>query len=90
MKKPINKFALGLWIIAAIFLIGDVPVTLELKRLFAEARYPQGPEMNSVLSWLNIWTEVRSVFVAAAQLAAWGVIIEIADQIRWAVQRRSE
>ncbi|HEX3808401.1 MAG TPA: hypothetical protein VHW02_01780 [Rhizomicrobium sp.] len=83
MGKPINKFALFLWAIALLFIIADVPATVALKDLIMRPSYPGGIAQASAISWLNVWSQVRSAGISSLQLAAFGVIIELLDQIRW-------
>ena len=79
--KPTNKFALTLWIVAVIFVLADVPTVVALKSAIMNSRYPVGVQMP--ILWSNVWVELRSALLGAMQLAGIGVLIEIADQIRW-------
>ncbi|MBV9571216.1 MAG: hypothetical protein JO056_08250 [Alphaproteobacteria bacterium] len=83
MAKPLNKFALFLWILAFAFLVADVPATLALRDMILRTSYPAGVAQASAVSWLNVWSQIRSAAISSAQLAAFGVVIELLDRIRW-------
>jgi len=55
MTKPLNKFAVFLWILAVVFLLADVPATLALKDMILKTNYPGGAAQASAISWLNVW-----------------------------------
>lgn len=60
-----------------------------MRHLFEAAQYPGGPSEAMALSWMNIWNETRSAVSGALQLSALGVLIEIADRIRWDARHRN-
>ncbi len=80
MKKPVNKFAVGLWVVAVIVLIGGVG---SLASMHEALRYSmqQGDTIFQVAG--STWRSVLLSLLPAVQLAAFGVIIELIDQIRW-------
>jgi hypothetical protein len=80
MKKPLNRVAVALWILAAI-----VPVAegAQYAAMIADAK-----SLAVRGDTIGFFTEgiVRTAFAAilpAAQLAAMGVLIDLVDQIRW-------
>ena len=91
MQKRLNRFSLVLWAFAALFLLADVPMTIGMKQWIMTTHYPGGLSEASAISWMNIWNETRAALSGALQLSALGVLIEIADRIRWdALHRRDE
>jgi len=83
MQKPVNKFALFVWIVSVLLFITDIPATLALKQMFKEASYPGNPALAFAVSWQNVWMYVRSATISSLQLASFGVLIELLDKIRW-------
>jgi hypothetical protein len=84
MTKPINRFALVLWIFAVVLFISDVPATIAIKNMLKQARYPgESGWVGILISWQYIWTYVRAALTTLLQLLAFGVLIELVDQIRW-------
>ena len=83
MKKPLNRFALGLWILAALYVVAYVwayfyfqHMSMELLRL---GKVPQNPAF---------LTTPPTLVLSAAVLASLGMLIEIGDKIRWLLERR--
>jgi hypothetical protein len=87
-QKSINKFALALWIVAAVLVLADIPMVIALKQAILNNRYPDGVQYPVL--WSSIWTEARWALFYGMQLAGLGVLIEIADQIRWNALNRSK
>ncbi len=86
MKKPRNKFAIGLWVLAALYAITQVwlwryfyDLSGELARL---GKVP--PRFPAFLD------TPANLVLTAAVLASLGVLIEIGDKIRWLLERRPE
>jgi hypothetical protein len=75
MKKPVNKFAVALWIVAAIVLLGEIALVDTVRQTVAARP--------GVSSFSLLWASIRVALQSASQLAALGVIIELIDQIRW-------
>ena len=89
MKKPINAVALTFWIVAAIFIVGDIPLAIAI-RSFAKMAAENGSipkedwkSVADTITLVNVWSETRSAFLGGGQLAGVGVLIELVDQIRW-------
>jgi hypothetical protein len=80
MKKPINKFAVALWVLAVIVLIGGAG-SLESMREALRYSVEQGGTIFQVAG--SSWTIIVGSLLPAAQLAAFGIIIELVDQIPW-------
>ncbi|MGH6876404.1 MAG: hypothetical protein ACREHV_03385 [Rhizomicrobium sp.] len=89
MRKRPHWFALVLWAFAVVYLIVDVPLVVDIRRVVMSTPYPDGIHEAAAISWWNIWNETRSALSAALQLSALGVLIEIADRIRLSADRRS-
>jgi hypothetical protein len=83
MKKPIRKFAILLWIAAALFLLGDTALALYIKQFSADMAHTYGRAMVDELTLVNLWNSFRGAIVGAGELAGLGVLIELVDQIRW-------
>jgi hypothetical protein len=80
MKKPINKVAVALWILAALAVVGEVCSYLLLHKMMAETAQ-HGDTVYEIVG--STWNWAKSAIVLTAQLVALGVIIELIDQIRW-------
>ena len=87
MKKPINKFAVALWVLAVVVIAAEamqfVTAVESAKQLAAQDDHlylVAGATEKILLAGL----------LAAAQLSAFGVIIELIDQIRWNALQRSK
>ena len=74
MKKPTNRIAIGLWILAALVLGTEAWI-------FTKQYRSLPPDFSNFLG--NFWQLIRSGVVSAAGLVAYGAIIEILDSIRW-------
>lgn len=89
MRKRPHWFALVLWAFAIVFLVVDVPLAVDIRRMIMSTPYPGGVHEAAVLSWWNIWNETRSAVSSALQISALGALIEIADRIRLNTAQRS-
>lgn len=86
MRKPINPVALAFWCVAAMFIVGDVPIALsirDLAKMATSSGNPYGPHYVTAVTLVNIWAETRSALLGGGQLIGIGVLIELVDQIRW-------
>jgi hypothetical protein len=83
MEKPLNRFALLLWIVAAVFLFADVPMVLAIRQIAHQDAATHGPQWFDVVFLSSTWSETRSALLGAGQLAALGVIVELIDRIRY-------
>jgi hypothetical protein len=80
VKKPVNKVAVGLWVLAVIVLIGGAG-SLEALREGLGTSVEEGGKIFMVAG--NPWKIIVGSLLPAAQLLAFGVIIGLIDQIRW-------
>ena len=85
MKKPLNKIALALWILAALFVMEETWTLAEMFRIPTGLR----GDMTYVVGG-SISRFIQSVVATAGLLTGIGVLIELVDQIRWTVVRASE
>lgn len=86
MKKPINKFAVALWVLAVLVLLaeaGQYGSIIEAMKKFA------GQESTQLVEG-SLWRFLVSGVLSAAQLAAFGIVIELVDQIRWNALQRTK
>jgi hypothetical protein len=81
MKKPINPVALTFWLVAAVFIVGDVPIYFAIHSL-ANALHAEGSNVAN-FTWISVWSETRGALLGGGQLIGIGVLIELVDQIRW-------
>ncbi len=83
MKKPVNKFALALWLLAVLYLTGEAWGWYYMAHMDAQmaglARVERFPVLLDAPAGLAM---------NAAILASLGVLIEIGDKIRWLLERR--
>ena len=85
MKKPLNKFAVALWILAALYLIGQAWAWYYFAHMDAQlAELGKPPRLPTFLD-----TQPNMVLTAAI-LASLGMLIEIGDKIRWLLERRGD
>jgi hypothetical protein len=87
MKKPINKFAVALWVVAVIVLIGGVGSLVSMQAML-RTTMQQGDTIYEVVG--SSWRIIAGSLLPAVQLAAFGVIIELIDQIRWNALHRTD
>lgn len=80
MKKPINKFAVALWVLAVALILGTAFNEYGVQQLYAH-RAEQDVSLYEVVG--SGWRLVTGGIAAAAQIAGLGVLIELVDQIRW-------
>ena len=83
MKKPINPVALTFWVVAAVFIVGDVPISLAIRDFAKLAQSSGGARMTTEITLVNVWAETRAALLGGGQLIGIGVLIELVDQIRW-------
>jgi hypothetical protein len=74
---------LALWILAAVFIVADVPMAIAIRQMAMEVQYAEGQQMVRYVTLANVWAETRSALLGGGQLAALGMLIELLDQIRW-------
>lgn len=86
MKKPINKFAVALWVMAIAFAVYDlwslfaaVNMASELHSRYGDTIYVVGGTISKI---------VLSLVSGCGQFVALGILIEMVDQIRWTLARR--
>jgi len=83
MRKPINPVALIFWVVAAVFIMGDVPIALAIRDFARLVHNSDGARTASFVTLVNVWAETRSALLGGGQLIGIGVLIELVDQIRW-------
>ena len=87
MKKPVNKFAVGLWLLAALVFVGEL-AQLAMIISTAKALAARGDTIYVVGHGLGAALAVLTV--VPVHLVALGVIIEMLDQIRWNAPQRDK
>ena len=80
MKKPINKVALVLWVIAVLVAAAEMGSLVLLRQSMAGLASQAG---ETYLVVNSLWAVLRGAVLSSSQLVALGVIIELVDQIRW-------
>jgi hypothetical protein len=86
VKKPVNKFAVALWVLAAVVLVGEVGQTLSLLQSMSNPD-PAAHALGNIVG-RGMWFALLGSVSTPAQLAGLGVLIEILDQIRWNAQSK--
>jgi hypothetical protein len=81
--KPVNKFALILWIVAALFLFADFPMIIAIRKFAEWQTLNSTTVVGDYAVFARAWDETRTALLAAGQLAGIGFLIEFVDQIRW-------
>jgi hypothetical protein len=81
--KPLHRFALVLWALAAIYLVVIPPISWSLYRDAADAaRLVNHPGAGSAM--INAaWRSFTDGLSTATELTAAGFVIELLDSIRW-------
>lgn len=86
MKKPVNKFAVALWIAAVLVFVA---VSTQFLAMYQSASEMAG-RGETIYIVAHVWSTLISGIGAPVQLAALGVIIELVDQIRWNALQRTK
>jgi hypothetical protein len=79
MKKPINKFAVALWVLAVVIFAVEVVQVFAIISGMREVPGTLGDNAVDDMLLRSLATYVATPL----QLAALGVLIELVDQIRW-------
>lgn len=86
-RKPLSKWAISMWLFAALYLAGAVAWTLAASRYGAlESRYL----LNQIVLANLFGNIVRPALFSTPMLVGIGILIEKADQIRWAALSEDE
>ena len=80
MKKPINKFAVALWVFAMLVVVTNI--TSYVSIVSTLEGFATGDAKFYDLGG-GLWQILQGGVVLAVQLVSLGVIIELIDQIRW-------
>ena len=83
MKKPINGFACALWGLAALYLIGDIPLGVQFARLFNDSMTTFGHNGATPGSMMYLWSGIHGALQGSGALVGIGVLIELVDQVCW-------
>jgi len=81
MKKPIHKFALALWVLAAIYAVSELVAVYQAFSLANGLGARSGNATYLVAG--AIWNIARVTVLACSQIIGLGLLIEMVDQIRW-------
>jgi hypothetical protein len=87
MKKPINRVAIALWVLAVLTLASEAASWAYRRQILQEATSQPGQTYYVVG---HFWPMIRASALAATLLAAFGYLIELIDQIRWNALHRSD
>ena len=87
MKKPVNKFAVALWVLAVLVLGSFIYSYFSVMRTLEQFGQP-GVRLYSLGG--DLLSFVHSGLLPAMMLAAFGYLIELVDQIRWNALQRQE
>jgi hypothetical protein len=80
MKKPINKFAVAMWVAAAVVAVLNA---FQFRELQALTQQSAGFVGLSHLPMQFILRSISGVIMPTVLLIGLGALIEILDQIRW-------
>jgi hypothetical protein len=85
MKKPINKVAVFIWIIAAVNIIGQAIIEPSLNSRISSVvpAYQHQNQTTELVFFLTHLANIRIGLVTAAILVGLGAIVELLDRIRW-------
>ena len=84
MKKPLNRVALALWVLAVLVIVGEA-CSFVVLRHGVQMSEAAGDRIYLVAG--ATWNFVRSALMSAASLVALGTLVELLDQIRWNIRR---
>lgn len=87
MKKPINKFAVVLWIVATAYALAGSWSFYTIMQLSGDIQHAYGGHAYFVVGTAQRYLE--PLVVVFCELVALGLLIEMVDQIRWNLARRS-
>jgi hypothetical protein len=87
MKKPINRVAIMLWVLAVLTLASEAASLAYMRQILQEATSQPGQTYYAVGYF---WPMIRGSVLAAILLAVFGYLIELIDQIRWNALHRSD
>ena len=80
MKKPINKFAVVLWVAAVVVAVLNA---FQLEEIQSITQQSAGIAGFNHLPMQFILRSLSGIIMPAVTLAGLGALIEIVDQIRW-------
>jgi len=87
MKKPINKFAVAMWVAAAIVaLISVAQVYLGTKASFLSFTNGDAVNLWAVRGFL---AAITGTIAPVMYLVGFGTVLEMVDQIRWDAKNRN-
>jgi hypothetical protein len=86
MKKPVNRFAVGFWVLAVLVFLADAGQYISM----IETMKKFAGQDNTYLVQGGLWRFLLSGILSTGQFAAFGVIIELIDQIRWNALQRTK
>ena len=87
MKKPINRVAIALWVLAVLTHASEAASWAYMRQILQEATSQPGQAYYVVG---HFWPMIRASALAATLLAAFGYLIELIDQIRWNALHRTD
>lgn len=92
MRKPVNRVAILLWIMAAFTIIGDVFVIPYLHHQLGQViQNTPDPQVMRVYWFIaTAWANIRSAVGVGGMLIASGMIVELLDRIRWEIAQRAK
>jgi len=90
MKKPTNKFAIFIWIVAAANVVGQAIIEPYLNSWIASAApaYQHQDQITQLVFFLTHLANIRIGIVTATILVGLGAIVELLDRIRWEIASR--
>jgi hypothetical protein len=78
MKKPLNRVAIALWVLAVLTLAGEAASLAYMRQIVQEATSQPGQTYYVVG---HFWPMIRGSVLPAILLAVFGYLIELIDQI---------
>jgi hypothetical protein len=82
VKKPINKVAVAIWVIAALMLASAVISVVQMQSALIQGAKLAGNEETFLVVNSSLTMMERGI-ASIIMLAAFGYLIELVDQIRW-------
>jgi len=96
MKKPVSKFALALWVLAAMYTALQIGLWFYFRHMDRElielqaALVRSGQPAERLPDFSRFLSTPPNFVLEIAILASLGMLIEIGDKIRWLLERRPD
>jgi hypothetical protein len=85
MKKPLNKVALAIWVMAVLLALLNFSEAWNAYQGMRDLRQQAG---EGYIVWAGVIRAIANIITQFAFLGGLGMLIEIADRILWHIQKQ--